>query len=61
MAFHFLKTFLQVFYPLLRFREEDGFKTIAIGPKANETYHSRINYPVTSDVGIDQVSAEVRQ
>jgi protease I len=39
---------LEVWYPLLRFRE-DGAETIAVGAKAGQTYSSKKGYPVVAD------------
>lgn len=48
---------LEVWYPLLRFRE-DGAETEAIGAEAGKTYHSKKGYPVVADRSIADVSAE---
>ena len=47
---------LEVWYPLLRFRE-DGAKTIAVGAEAGKTYESKKGYPVVADISVSQVSA----
>ena len=47
---------LEVWYPLLRFRE-DGAETIAVGAEAGKTYDSKKGYPVVSDKSIGEVSA----
>ena len=48
---------LEVWYPLLRFRE-DGAKTIAVGAEAGKTYESKKGYPVVADISVGQASAE---
>jgi deglycase len=47
---------MEVWYPLLRFRE-DGAETVAVGSKAGETYSSKKGYPVVSDKSVGEVSA----
>lgn len=47
---------MEVWYPLLRFRE-DGAKTVAVGDAAGKTYTSKKGYPVVSDKSIAEVSA----
>jgi len=47
---------LEVWYPLLRFRE-DGAETIAVGAEAGKTYDSKKGYPVVADKAIGEVSA----
>ena len=47
---------LELWYPLLRFREE-GAETFVIGLKAGETYLSKKGYPVVADKSIAEVSA----
>ena len=47
---------LEVWYPLLRFRE-DGAETVAVGAKAGETYLSKKGYPVVADKSAGEVSA----
>ncbi|HUZ46526.1 MAG TPA: type 1 glutamine amidotransferase domain-containing protein [Terriglobia bacterium] len=47
---------LEVWYPLLRFRE-DGAETMAIGAEAGKTYQSKKGYPVVADASIADVSA----
>ena len=49
---------LQVWYPLLRFREE-GMVTCTIGPVKGKEYLSKKGYPCKADMGIDEVKAEV--
>ena len=49
---------LQVWYPLLRFREE-GMETFTIGPEAGKTYTSKKGYPCKSDRDIASVSTQV--
>lgn len=48
----------QVWYPLLRFREE-GMETFTIGPEAGKVYQSKKGYPCKADRDIDSVSAQV--
>lgn len=47
---------LEVWYPLLRFRE-DGAETNAIGAEAGKTYNSKKGYPVVADRSIADVHA----
>jgi deglycase len=47
---------LEVWYPLLRFRE-DGAETEAVGAEAGKTYGSKKGYPVNADESIGDVSA----
>jgi len=47
---------LEVWYPLLRFRE-DGAETVAVGAEADATYASKKGYPVVADKSFGQVSA----
>ena len=49
---------LQVWYPLLRFREE-GMITCTIGPEKGKDYLSKKGYPCKADMGIDSVKPEV--
>ncbi len=49
---------LQVWYPLLRFREE-GIETFTIGPEAGKVYQSKKGYPCKADQGIDSVTPQV--
>ena len=48
----------QVWYPLLRFREE-GMTTFTIGPEAGKVYQSKKGYPCKADRDIDSVSTQV--
>jgi protease I len=48
---------LEVWYPLLRFRE-DGMETDAVGAEAGKTYASKKGYPVIADRSIADVRAE---
>lgn len=48
---------LEVWYPLLRFRE-DGAQTLAIGAEAGKTYNSKKGYPVVADRSIADVRTE---
>jgi protease I len=47
---------MEVWYPLLRFRE-DGAETLAVGAEAGTTYASKKGYPVVADQSIAKVSA----
>ncbi len=47
---------LEVWYPLLRFREE-GAETVAVGEEAGKTYTSKRGYPVVADKSLAEVSA----
>jgi len=42
---------LEIWYPLLRFRE-DGAETVAVGAEAGKTYSSKKGYPVMADISI---------
>ncbi|MFO7830355.1 MAG: type 1 glutamine amidotransferase domain-containing protein [Desulfuromonadaceae bacterium] len=46
---------MELWYPLLRFKEA-GAEVVVIGPKQG-TYQSKHGYPVTADVGADEVRA----
>jgi protease I len=48
---------LEVWYPLLRFREE-GAKTEAVAAEAGRTYLSKKGYPIIADKSIGDVTAE---
>lgn len=47
---------MEVWYPLLRFRE-DGVETVAVGAEAGKSYSSKKGYPVVADKSLDEVSA----
>jgi protease I len=47
---------LELWYPVLRFREE-GAKVVIAGTN-KEAYHGKHGYPVIVDTSVDQVSAE---
>jgi protease I len=47
---------LEVWYPLLRFRE-DGAETDAVGSEAGKTYNSKKGYPVVANRSIADVRA----
>ena len=47
---------LELWYPLLRFREE-GAETVVVGPEKGATYNSKCGYPATADLSIRDVSA----
>jgi protease I len=46
----------ELWYPVLRFREE-GAKVVIVGPKA-QTYHSKHGYPATADVAASAARIE---
>jgi protease I len=46
---------MEVWYPLLRFREA-GAEVITIGAKAGETYTSKLGYPVKSQLSYDDAN-----
>lgn len=48
---------MEVWYPLLRFRE-DGAETVAVGAEAGKSYASKKGYPVVADKSLDQISAK---
>jgi protease I len=48
---------MEVWYPLLRFREE-GAQTVAVGAEAGKTYTSKKGYPVVADRSIAELSAK---
>ena len=48
---------MEVWYPLLRFRE-DGAETLAAGAEAGKSYASKKGYPVVADKSLDQVRAK---
>jgi protease I len=47
---------LEVWYPLLRFREA-GARVVTVGQEAGQTYTSKHGYPVVADRAFSQVSA----
>ncbi len=47
---------LELWYPLLRFREE-GAETVVVGPEKGATYSGKSGYPVTADLSMHEVSA----
>jgi protease I len=47
---------MEVWYPLFRFQEA-GATVVAVGPKAGETYSSKLGYPVKSELSFDDVKA----
>ncbi len=47
---------LEVWYPLLRFREESA-ETVAVGAEAGKTYGSKKGYPVIADQSVAAVKA----
>ena len=48
---------MEVWYPLLRFRE-DGAETVAVGAEAGKTYASKKGYPVVADKSIAEVQRQ---
>ena len=51
---------LQVWYPLLRFREE-GMTTFTVGPEEGKVYASKKGYPAKADRSIDSVTTQVHR
>ena len=49
---------MQVWYPLLRFREE-GMSTFTVGPEEGKVYASKQGYPAKADRSIDSVTTQV--
>src|SRR5258707_12845360 len=47
---------LELWYPLLRLREE-GANVVVVGPVAEQTYASKLGYPVKPDLAITDVDA----
>jgi protease I len=47
---------LEVWYPLLRFKEE-GAEVITVGAEAGQTYPSKLGYPVKADISYDNAIA----
>jgi protease I len=47
---------MEIWYPLLRFREE-GAETVAVAAEAGKTYSSKKGYPVVADQSISTVRA----
>ncbi len=48
---------LELWYPLLRMKEEGAEVTI-VGPKKNQVYKSKLGYPVTAEATPDSVSPD---
>jgi len=48
---------LEVWYPLLRLREE-GIEAVVVGSGTKKTYGSKEGYPITVDASINEVRAE---
>jgi protease I len=48
---------LEVWYPVYRLREA-GCEVVLVGPKAGETYPSKLGYPAKSDAAASEVSAD---
>jgi protease I len=47
---------MEVWYPVYRLREA-GCQVVLVGPKAGETYPSKLGYPAKSDKAVTDVSA----
>ncbi|MGQ9728932.1 MAG: type 1 glutamine amidotransferase domain-containing protein [Candidatus Fervidibacter sp.] len=47
---------LELWYPVLRLREE-GAQVLIVGPKASETYKSKEGYPAKADTAADNLTA----
>src|SRR5689334_10281215 len=47
---------MEVWYPVYRLREA-GCQVVLVGPKAGETYPSKLGYPAKSDKAASEVSA----
>lgn len=45
---------MELWYPLYRFREA-GAEVVLVGPKAGQTYTSKLGYPATADRSYDDV------
>ena len=50
---------LQVWYPLLRFSEEEDIEAFTVAPEAAKTYTSKKGYPCKSDRDIASTTADV--
>jgi protease I len=48
---------LEVWYPLLRFREE-GADTFAVGSGSSDSYTSKVGYPVQADLKAEEVKID---
>jgi len=48
---------LELWYPVLRFREEGAHVTV-VGPRADQVYGSKLGYPVVPDVAVTDVSPD---
>lgn len=48
---------LELWYPVLRLREE-GAQVFIVGPKAGETYKSKEGYPAKADKSAEEISAD---
>ena len=55
---HLSHDHVQVWYPLLRFREE-GMATFSVGPEEGKVYTSKKGYPCKADKTIDSVTSKV--
>ena len=50
----------QIWYPLLRFRE-DGMETFTVGPEKDKVYQSKKGYPCKCDRSIETITDKVRE
>ena len=50
---------MKVWYPLLRFSEEEDMEVFTVAPEAAKTYTSKKGYPCKSDRDIANVTTEV--
>src|SRR5262245_30487202 len=48
---------LEVWYPLLRFREA-GAEVVTVGAEAGQTYASKLGYPVKADISYANANAK---
>lgn len=48
---------LELWYPVLRLREA-GCNVLIVGPSDRQIYGSKLGYPVTADLSVDEVSAD---
>ncbi len=47
---------MEVWYPYFRFKEA-GAEVVLVGPKAGETYGSKLGYPARADLSFDEAKA----
>lgn len=48
---------LEVWYPILRFREA-GAKVSVVGPEKGKTYKSKLGYPIVTDFSAKEINAD---